>query len=229
MFSLASKLYETVIGSSGEQLSTENETKDPQSVQVSLVKETTIETTDFAVPAIPVPKMKITEDTGTRLFLYAACDLLTYFQPCMLDTLDIPPAFPSIDSPQRTKPSQSKLTPLEKANKLRKKVNLEPGHSALDWARLKNSLGGVSEIRRYTLDELKLHKTKNDAWTAINGKIYNITPYLKFHPGGEKELMRAAGKDGTKLFMDIHSWVNYDLMLDKCFVGFLVGIKTTLT
>ncbi|CAG8666179.1 3382_t:CDS:2, partial [Dentiscutata heterogama] len=144
-------------------------------------------------------------------------------------TLDIPPAFPSIDSPQRTKPSQSKLTPLEKANKLRKKVNLEPGHSALDWARLKNSdfnMGGVSEIRGYTLDELKLHKTKNDAWTAINGKIYNITPYLKFHPGGEKELMRAAGKDGTKLFMDIHSWVNYDLMLDKCFVGFLVGIKT---
>ncbi|RIB08059.1 cytochrome b5-like heme/steroid binding domain-containing protein [Gigaspora rosea] len=143
--------------------------------------------------------------------------------------LDIPPAFPHIDSPQRT---QSKLTPLEKANKLRKKVILEPGHSALDWARLKNSnvnMGGVYEIRKYTLDELKLHKTKNDAWTAINGKIYNITPYLKFHPGGEKELMRTAGKDGTKLFMDIHPWVNYDLMLDKCFVGFLVGIKTALT
>ncbi|KAF0364791.1 cytochrome b5 [Gigaspora margarita] len=210
MFSLASKLYETVIGSSGEQLSTENETKNLQSSQVSLVKETTIETTEFAVPTIPVPKMQITEDTD----------------------IDIPPAFPLIDSPQRIKSSQSKLTPLEKANKLRKKVILEPGHSALDWARLKNSnvnMGGVYEIRKYTLDELKLHKTKNDAWTAINGKIYNLTPYLKFHPGGEKELMRAAGKDGTKLFMDIHPWVNYDLMLDKCFVGFLVGINTALT
>ncbi|CAG8655083.1 20095_t:CDS:2 [Gigaspora rosea] len=63
MFSLASKLYETVIGSSGEQLSTENETKILQSSQVSLVKETTIETTEFAVPTIPVPKMQITEDT----------------------------------------------------------------------------------------------------------------------------------------------------------------------
>ncbi|CAG8811258.1 34154_t:CDS:2, partial [Racocetra persica] len=56
------------------------------------------------------------------------------------DTLDVIPAFPLPDSPQRTNSSQSKkLTPLEKANKIRQKVFLEPGHSALDWARLKNS------------------------------------------------------------------------------------------
>jgi cytochrome b involved in lipid metabolism len=50
---------------------------------------------------------------------------------------------------------------------------------------------------------LKTHNKKDDAWTAINGKIYNITPYLSFHPGGEKELMRVAGRDGTKLFGEI--------------------------
>lgn len=47
---------------------------------------------------------------------------------------------------------------------------------------------------------LKEHNTRADAWTAINGKVYNITPYLPFHPGGEKELMRVAGRDGSKLF-----------------------------
>jgi len=47
---------------------------------------------------------------------------------------------------------------------------------------------------------LKQHNTRQDAWTAINGKVYNVTPYLAFHPGGEKELMRVAGRDGTKLF-----------------------------
>ena len=26
--------------------------------------------------------------------------------------------------------------------------------------------------------------------------MYNITPYLKFHPGGVPELMRVAGKEG---------------------------------
>jgi cytochrome b involved in lipid metabolism len=45
-----------------------------------------------------------------------------------------------------------------------------------------------------------LHNKRDDAWSAINGKVYNITPYLAFHPGGEKELMRVAGRDGTKLF-----------------------------
>jgi hypothetical protein len=44
------------------------------------------------------------------------------------------------------------------------------------------------------------HNTTTDAWSAFNGKVYNITPYLRFHPGGEKELMRCAGRDGTKLF-----------------------------
>ncbi|CAJ0823619.1 3992_t:CDS:2 [Entrophospora sp. SA101] len=79
----------------------------------------------------------------------------------------------------------------------------QPGHSSLDWAKLKSSgvdLKGVSEIRNYTLEELKKHNRRDDAWSAFNGKIYNITPYIKFHPGGEKELMRGAGKDGTKLF-----------------------------
>lgn len=44
------------------------------------------------------------------------------------------------------------------------------------------------------------HNTTEDAWSAFNGRVYNITPYLDFHPGGVKELMRCAGRDGTKLF-----------------------------
>jgi len=47
---------------------------------------------------------------------------------------------------------------------------------------------------------LKQHNKRDDAWSAFNGKVYNITPYLAFHPGGERELMRVAGRDGTKLF-----------------------------
>jgi cytochrome b involved in lipid metabolism len=47
---------------------------------------------------------------------------------------------------------------------------------------------------------LKQHNKRDDAWTAIYGKVYNITAYLPFHPGGVKALMRAAGRDGTKLF-----------------------------
>lgn len=56
---------------------------------------------------------------------------------------------------------------------------------------------------------LKQHRSKDDAWSAFNGKVYNITPYLPFHPGGEKELMRVAGRDGTQLFgSSISIWLS---------------------
>lgn len=61
-----------------------------------------------------------------------------------------------------------------------------------------------------------------DAWMALNGKVYNITPYAEFHPGGIPELMRGAARDGTKLFGEIHPWVNYETMLSACLVGLLV-------
>jgi hypothetical protein len=34
--------------------------------------------------------------------------------------------------------------------------------------------------------------------------------------------MKAAGRDGTKLFMEIHPWVNWDTMLGECLIGMAV-------
>lgn len=58
---------------------------------------------------------------------------------------------------------------------------------------------------------------------ALRGKVYNITAYIPFHPGGEKELLRCAGKDGTNLFDKTHPWVNVEGMLDECLIGILVS------
>lgn len=94
---------------------------------------------------------------------------------------------------------------------------------------------------RVTPSILKQHNKRDDAWSSFNGKVYNITPYIEFHPGGEKELLRVAGRDGTKLFgkcrrlvlhhelladfivAATHAWVNVDFMLDACLVGFMVS------
>mmetsp|Transcript_36848 Transcript_36848/g.59695 ORF Transcript_36848/g.59695 Transcript_36848/m.59695 type:complete len:194 (+) Transcript_36848:2629-3210(+) len=54
-----------------------------------------------------------------------------------------------------------------------------------------------------------------DAWMAIRGKVYNVTPFARYHPGGVAELARAAGDDGSTLFEAIHPWVS-EGMLDKC-------------
>ena len=64
-----------------------------------------------------------------------------------------------------------------------------------------------------------------DAWGTYQGKVYNLTPYLKFHPGGVGELMRGAGKVGEaeRLFMEVHPWINWDGILGECLVGIMDG------
>ncbi|PCH42098.1 cytochrome b5 [Wolfiporia cocos MD-104 SS10] len=117
------------------------------------------------------------------------------------------------------------VKPPPKPSAKRGKVALAPGHGPLDWANLKKSgqdLRGVDTLLRVTPSMLKQHNTREDAWSAFNGRVYNITPYLPYHPGGEKELMRVAGRDGSKLFALTHAWVNLDYMLDACLIGFLV-------
>ncbi|XP_066994666.2 cytochrome b5 reductase 4 [Anabrus simplex] len=105
----------------------------------------------------------------------------------------------------------------------RNKVALKPGHSLMDWIRLGNTgkdltgVGGVAQ--EVTLEQLAKHNKTNDAWIALRGKVYNVTHYLDFHPGGADELMQGVGKDATELFNKVHAWVNYESLLMKCFVG----------
>lgn len=47
---------------------------------------------------------------------------------------------------------------------------------------------------------------------VLNGKVYDMTEFMEYHPGGIGELMRAAGDDGTRLYNEIHPWVNLDFL-----------------
>ena len=53
-------------------------------------------------------------------------------------------------------------------------------------------------------------------------QVFNVTPYIQFHPGGVKYIMMGAGRDATSLFNKYHAWVNIDFLMSKCLVG-LVG------
>ncbi|GEQ67934.1 hypothetical protein JCM33374_g1600 [Metschnikowia sp. JCM 33374] len=141
--------------------------------------------------------------------------------------------FPSPNSFQRASNGGSSLgVPSRKVN--RKKVVLAPGHSPLDWAVLtsktpKHKLRGVDPSTppapyvRIPASELKKHSTQEDCWTCINKKVYNITPYVNFHPGGVEEIMKCAGRDGTALFNKYHSWVNPERLLESCMIGILAA------
>lgn len=71
------------------------------------------------------------------------------------------------------------------------------------------------------MDEVKAHNTMEDGWTVINGVVYNLTPYLRFHPGGAKILKTVVGKDGTNMFNRYHRWVNIHMLMEKCVIGVL--------
>ena len=44
--------------------------------------------------------------------------------------------------------------------------------------------------------------------------------------GGWSDLMRGAGRDATKLFNEMHEYVNFEYLLNSCKVGKLVTKRT---
>ncbi|MCJ1481362.1 hypothetical protein MMC06_001519 [Schaereria dolodes] len=153
--------------------------------------------------------------------------------PSVASSLRAPPsrslALPSLPIPA----SSSTLSPSSRPSR---KVLLAPGHSPLDWAHLiknppsRTYLRGASvpqHLIRVTPSQVQYHNGRKgmDAWGVWQGKVYNLTPYLDFHPGGVGELMRGAGKivEAEKLFREVHPWINWEGMLGECMVGILVG------
>lgn len=141
-----------------------------------------------------------------------------------------PPRSNSLAPPSNSlAPPSNSLKPSKAASR---RAVLDPGYSPLDWAALttnpKNTLRGANlppTLIRVTPSMLKTQNGRKgrDVWTSYQGKVYNITPYVPFHPGGKGELLRGAGKDSARLFLDVHPWVNWDAILGECLVGILVS------
>ncbi|XP_067203066.1 cytochrome b5 [Linepithema humile] len=75
----------------------------------------------------------------------------------------------------------------------------------------------------YTADEVAHHDHEGDLWIVIHGKIYNLTSFLKEHPGGEEVLLALAGEDGTDCFDSIGHSQEALLLREKFYIGELVG------
>lgn len=85
-----------------------------------------------------------------------------------------------------------------------------------DWTRLLASSTDLAQRKgqpvrkKIAWKEIRQHRHVYDGWTVIKGKVYNISPYLAYHPGGEFILRLVLGKDATSLFDRYHRWVNED-------------------
>lgn len=53
----------------------------------------------------------------------------------------------------------------------------------------------------FTADDVALHDNASDCWMIIDGQIYDVTDFIRRHPGGS-EILRGCGRDATSLFME---------------------------
>jgi cytochrome b involved in lipid metabolism len=89
------------------------------------------------------------------------------------------------------------------------------GFGLADWNRLVTSSKDLAmrrgaPLRQIKWKEIRQHNTIVDGWVVLRGKVYFLSPYLAYHPGGEKILKAVLGKDASKLFDRYHQWVNIE-------------------
>ncbi|KXG48561.1 FMN-dependent dehydrogenase [Penicillium griseofulvum] len=58
------------------------------------------------------------------------------------------------------------------------------------------------------------HNSKDSCWVIVHGKAYDVTEFLPEHPGGQKIILKYAGKDATEEFEPIHPPDTLDKFLD---------------
>ncbi len=56
-----------------------------------------------------------------------------------------------------------------------------------------------SQNTTYSLEEVSLHSTPQDCWMIFDNKVYDITNFISFHPGGNI-ITEWCGKDATIVF-----------------------------
>jgi len=56
----------------------------------------------------------------------------------------------------------------------------------------------------FSKEEVAKHNNAKDCWVILDGKVLNVTSFLKDHPGGELAIVTFAGKDATEEFDMLH-------------------------
>lgn len=59
-------------------------------------------------------------------------------------------------------------------------------------------------FRDYTFSDVQKASTKDNCLTVVDGKVYDLTPWINQHPGGASNILRLCGIDGTQYFKNKH-------------------------
>lgn len=90
----------------------------------------------------------------------------------------------------------------------------EPGQGEGGWMKpsTENKIAEVKQAagapqKQFTREEIEKHNTRDDCWIVVDGKVYDATSVLSWHPGGAATILGHAGKvhqETTDEFSSIH-------------------------
>ncbi|MGA1507048.1 MAG: cytochrome b5 domain-containing protein [Aquiluna sp.] len=79
-------------------------------------------------------------------------------------------------------------------------------------------------VNGYTLAQVSERNSAAECWVAIDGGVYDLTQWIRSHPGGSGAILNLCGKDGTASFTSQHSGqARPSSTLDGYYLAPLVG------
>ncbi|XP_076925324.1 cytochrome B5-like protein [Bidens hawaiensis] len=73
-------------------------------------------------------------------------------------------------------------------------------------------------IKAYNKAAVSLHNKRTDCWIIIKEKVYDVTPYVEEHPGGDA-ILAHAGDDSTEGFFGPQHATRVFDMIDDFYIG----------
>lgn len=66
-----------------------------------------------------------------------------------------------------------------------------------------------------------MHDSKQSCWSTINGNVYDLTSWIPQHPGGEENILRLCGIDGSDAYNGQHGGSR---KVASILFGFKIGV-----
>lgn len=75
--------------------------------------------------------------------------------------------------------------------------------------------------KTFTMAEIAAYNTEERCYSAVRGTVYNLTAFIEKHPGGDRNILKICGKDGTAAFEGQHGG---DPKPESVLAGFEIGV-----
>lgn len=96
-------------------------------------------------------------------------------------------------------------------------------HSTHNSLTYPNSHHGINKpSRKFMMSELEKLNRRDNAHIAVYGKVYDVSSFIKDHPGGTDQIMLGAGRDMSQIFETYHKPSTFKI-LEKFYVGELIS------